>query len=147
MRSQESRGKTPVSGVDREAVRIQKEKEAENEKEREKILEKQVEDELFSTIVHLSAGELRNRLKVVEVDRRRLKARIVAQKERILVLEEELAESRKECDELVKQGNKAESAKAALLRKDTLLKVTKASISTHYVLCNDGFILCVQCHL
>jgi hypothetical protein len=64
------------------------------------------------------------RLKASEVDRRRCKTRLVTLKERLLALEAELAEARKECDRLTRQGEKAEAARASLLRKDTLLKVS-----------------------
>lgn len=69
-----------------------------------------------------------SRLKSSEVDRARCKARLAAQKEKILDLEAELRDAVKERDRLSGLLGEYEVLKAAAGRKDVIIKSFKAEV-------------------
>lgn len=79
----------------------------------------------------------KHRLKASEIDRARGTFRLTALKEKVLCLESELLEANKDRDRLLKIADKYEIGKAALTRKDAVIKVRQTDrqtrIDTHMI--------------
>ena len=87
-----------------------------------------LEEELVSSTAHLSASELRNRLRTAEVDRGRCKQRLSALKDKVLDLEVHLKEVQKDRDQALAIADKYEDLKAAVARKEAMVKSYKAEV-------------------
>ena len=87
-----------------------------------------LEEELVSSTAHLSASELRNRLRTAEVDRGRCKQRLSALKDKVLDLELHLKEVQKDRDQALAIADKHEDLKAAVSRKEAMVKSYKAEV-------------------
>ena len=87
-----------------------------------------LEEELVSSTAHLSASELRNRLRTAEIDRGRCKQRLSALKDKVLDLEVHLKEVQKDRDQALAIADKHEDLKAAVARKEAMVKSYKAEV-------------------
>ena len=87
-----------------------------------------VEESLIASTAHLSVSELRSRLRSSEVDRARCKLRLSALKDKVLDLEAELKEVQRERDRASAVADRFEDLKAAVPRKDAIIKNYKAEL-------------------
>jgi len=87
-----------------------------------------VEEALVASTAHLSVSELRSRLRSSEVDRARCKLRLSALKDKVLDLELELKEAQRERDRALAVADRFEDLKAAVPRKDAIIKNYKAEV-------------------
>jgi chromosome segregation ATPase len=94
-------------------------------------IEEEVSEAVASGDVHtatLTANELRQRLRVADLERARARSRVGSMKDKISELEAELALLREEGQRLRRTSDRAEATRAALARKDALFRSQKAAL-------------------
>jgi len=94
-------------------------------------IEEDVSEAATSGDVHtatLTANELRQRLRVADLERARARSRVGSMKDKISELEAELALLREEGERLRRTSDRAEATRAALARKDALFRSQKAAL-------------------
>lgn len=87
------------------------------------------------TSSYLSYLHLCDRLKSSEIDRARGSFRLSALKEKVSLLEAALLEAKKDEERLQKTADKFEASKAALTRKDAVIKVVSSTAGVCSLLC------------